>query len=302
LDGLNAALAERDEKIAALESKVDHLQRFAKTNQEDLEFHKTMYTNASNQAYSLANDLNEARAEIKLLKQQLDLGLKQKELFYASASETKDKTIDELQKQLRLLLDQNRATNDEIRARARDYPNVIATNNRLRRELDAKDEEINDYSLMLKKAKKRIETLYGPRMGRLPRMALVEDVNDEESESSTDEDFNPGSSEEDEDDDETEDEDAEQELVRNVAPPLASPAQPVDARVADVSMAENVAQPVADLGALESAMPAQQLSHGDYPGWLICQWCEERNVPCGFAVHGYEVGIAVRSRNGRGPD
>ncbi len=282
---LTDVVAERDQTIATLEAKIISLQKTNKNQASDLDFQRDMYRGASDRAVGLANDLHSANEEIKKLKDQLDRGLKQKDAFHTAQAQAKNQKIETLEKQVNLLLGQNRATNDEVRSRASDYPNVVAMNNRLRRELEGQDEVVERYTSLIETFKKTIATLRGPRMGRLPRLAMTEAEEKEVDESSSDEDFNPDS---DEDEDEPSDTEDEEELVikglTDVAVAAVAPPASVDV---DVSMEASQQQSQVDSISFEP--PAQQLSQPDLADYIMCRWAEVPGQQCGYLSRTHEV-------------
>lgn len=294
LTAIQATLAQRNETITSLELQVQTLKASVKSVASDLEFHRTMYSDASNKAYALAGDLNESRAEVAKLKKQLDFGLKQRDLVYAGGFQARDDEINQLKAQVALLLQQSRQTDDRVRARAQDYPAALATIRKLQDDMLMQQATTRKYRQLAGLAEARARALLGKTFGKLP---MVWDSADEDEE---DGDFEGGEeSEEDEDDgDDDTDEAAGNEGDEVTEPGLAASAalapteQATEQAIAEADAADLVATAAA-VPAETTLAPTQQLSHDDATGWFMCKWAETPGVTCGMIFHTEQVSWAV---------
>lgn len=101
------------------------------TLQEDLQFIRERYTEASESAVAAVAKSNELESKVTILQDQLKHGLKQRELHNSAVKGRQDKRMALLVAQNKILLEQSRRTDDSVRAKAAAYPELEANYARL---------------------------------------------------------------------------------------------------------------------------------------------------------------------------
>ncbi|ORY32586.1 hypothetical protein BCR39DRAFT_586920 [Naematelia encephala] len=132
---------DRDDRIAALETENEELQRrlasassSKKTMTNDLTFVRQQYEEASTRAVEEVRAAEALRAQNALLKEQLTVGLKQKDLHYQAVQQQRGDEAKQLRMQLKVYQDQATIT-DKIRQRAVMYPKIRIENTELKEKL-----------------------------------------------------------------------------------------------------------------------------------------------------------------------
>ncbi|GMK57267.1 hypothetical protein CspeluHIS016_0401010 [Cutaneotrichosporon spelunceum] len=111
-------IKERDTIIANLRKDLKRSKKAHKTTKGDLEFFRAQYEVASSSAVQEVNRSKGLEAEAIKLREQLDMGLKQRNLFYKAAVDAANQDAEKARQQVVLLLEQNRRTDDGIRRKA----------------------------------------------------------------------------------------------------------------------------------------------------------------------------------------
>jgi uncharacterized membrane protein len=132
VDQINVASAAT---LSDLTSKLDTAQSRVQSLVEENAWIRGMYDSASNSAAEEARRNDDLRKEMKILRQQLKLGLRQKDLHGQAIRSQWTAENDKLRGQLKILLDQSRLTDDAIREKAIKYPKVHERNKKLEQDL-----------------------------------------------------------------------------------------------------------------------------------------------------------------------
>jgi len=149
------------------------------TLQEDLQFIRERYTEASESAVAAVAKSNELESKVTILQDQLTHGLKQRKLHNSAVKGRQDKEMALLVAQNKILLEQSRRTDDSVRAKAAVYPELEANYERLEqlfRDAVRKIDVTNDRNDELVS---QIEVLRATQMGVL-NANVVDDSEDED--------------------------------------------------------------------------------------------------------------------------
>lgn len=173
LEDLRSDLTERDTKIAQLTDQLQTANRSVSSHRDDLQFLRTQYNQASNRAVEEVRKVANLEKKIETLREQLVLGLKQRDMHHAAIRSQNAGETDRLRAQVKILLDQSRLTDDKVRARGIMYPSVKRTNETLIEQLRSANEKIERLEQRNEDLVDQLELLRAKQMGVL--------VDDEES-------------------------------------------------------------------------------------------------------------------------
>ncbi|WVQ67851.1 uncharacterized protein L199_006056 [Kwoniella botswanensis] len=179
-----------DPRVAELEVEVERLNQSKQALMEDTQFLRKQYAEASNRAVTECQLSAKYQAQIKTLKSQLSVGLIQQKLHFETMQNTREKEIDRLRSQLKMLLSQSRRTDDDVRQRAAAYTATKREYEELSRQFVARGREIDSLTKKVKTMSERNEELVDQlEVIRAMKMGVIPDAD--------------GNGDEDEDDQET---------------------------------------------------------------------------------------------------
>ncbi|BEJ14871.1 hypothetical protein CspHIS471_0406380 [Cutaneotrichosporon sp. HIS471] len=139
-------IKERDAIIANLRKDLKRSKKAHKTTKGDLEFIRAQYETASLSAVQEVNRAKELEAEVTKLREQLSMGLKQRDLFYKAAVDAANLDAEKAKQQVVLLLEQNRRTDDGIRRKAAQHHQLSQDKHRLEMDLHKERTRAHDLS------------------------------------------------------------------------------------------------------------------------------------------------------------
>lgn len=119
--------------IKYLKKRLKQTNTSLKHTQSDLDFIRSQYQQASTSAVQEVARAKQLDEQVARLKEQLTLGLKQRELHNRAVTEQSSAASNRREMQLKLLLEQSRRTDDTIRRKAAAQPRLVKEN----RELEA---------------------------------------------------------------------------------------------------------------------------------------------------------------------
>ena len=114
-------IAEQAARIQELEQEVARLQKSYDNSVNDNAFLRRAYQDASNKAVAEVQRNDALEEEMKILRGQLKFGLKQKEMLGAAVEKKRETEMTQLRMQNKVLLNQSRLTDDDVRRRASAY-------------------------------------------------------------------------------------------------------------------------------------------------------------------------------------
>ena len=121
---LEALTSQQDSKLSVNKKKLKASQAAAKSSEEEVAFFRGLFDDASQKAGDFARENAALESRNAILKEQLDVGLKQQKLHYEAVIRRAEQERLKLEHQLAFLLEQNRATGDAVRHRAIQYPKL----------------------------------------------------------------------------------------------------------------------------------------------------------------------------------
>jgi len=148
------------------------------TLQEDLQFIRAQYQEASASAVREVLKSTDLDEKMTILQGQLKHGLKQRELHYTSVKGQQDKQVTILVAQNKILLEQSRRTDDEVRSKAAAYHEVETQREKLEQLLRNAMRKIDNLSDRNDELVSQIEVLRAKQMGVL--RGLDDESGDEE--------------------------------------------------------------------------------------------------------------------------
>lgn len=137
-------IQERDGVIAALRKELKRAKKSHKTTKGDLAFMREQYEVASSSAVQEVNRAKDLGAQVTKLREQLTLGLKQRDLFNSAAIDAATSDAQQARSQVTLLLEQSRRTDDAIRRKAAQHHQLTKTNQELEVELHQARSKVHD--------------------------------------------------------------------------------------------------------------------------------------------------------------
>jgi hypothetical protein len=150
------------------------------TLSEDLQFIREQYQEASASAVREVLKSSELEEKMTILQGQLQHGLKQRDLHHAAVKGRRDKQVTILTAQNKILLEQSRRTDDDVRARAAAYHEVESQRERLEQLLRDAMRKIDDLSVRNDELLSQIEILRAKQMGVLGDDHVKDNSDDED--------------------------------------------------------------------------------------------------------------------------
>ena len=129
---LTIALAERDATIADLASRLSRADASIQTLTSDIDFFRGEYHRARDRVIEKNECSDQLQEQVKMLRSQLTLGLKQRELHYDAVKAQRSAEGERLRLQNRLLIDQARLTDDTVRRKAAQHGPLKKENDHLK--------------------------------------------------------------------------------------------------------------------------------------------------------------------------
>lgn len=151
--------AQGTSRVAELESELSNLRTTMSAQTEDVNFHRELYHELQDKGLELAMTNNSLQERVASLKSQVDSGLKQYKLFAQAQHAELQNENTQLKQQLAFLVSQNRATGDEIRKRAAQYPNLQNELLRLSGDVITQTKRASAAEAQLRRAKKENKSL-----------------------------------------------------------------------------------------------------------------------------------------------
>jgi chromosome segregation ATPase len=158
-------IKERDAIIAALRKDLKRSKKAHKTTKGDLEFIREQYETASSSAVQEVNRAKELQAQVDKLREQLTLGLKQRDLFNKAAVDAATVDTDKARQQVALLLEQNRRTDDSIRRKAAQHHQLSKEKHELEVDLHKERTRAHELSKRNDELVAQVSQLRGRLMG-----------------------------------------------------------------------------------------------------------------------------------------
>jgi hypothetical protein len=172
-------LAAKDADRKKWRSRAKRAEAELVTIQEDLQFIRERYNEASESAVNAVARSNELEAKVTILQDQLKFGLKQRELHNSAIKGQHDKQVSILVAQNKILLEQSRRTDDSVRAKAAAHPGLEALHERLEQLLQNAMRKIEGLSDRNDELVSQIEILRATQMGVL-HANVADDSEDED--------------------------------------------------------------------------------------------------------------------------
>jgi hypothetical protein len=150
------------------------------TLSEDLQFIREQYQEASASAVREVLKSTDLEEKMTILQGQLQHGLKQRDLHHAAVKGRQDKRVTILTAQNKILLEQSRRTDDDVRSRAAAYHEVESQRERLEQLLRDAMRKIDNLSDRNDELVSQIEILRAKQMGVLGDDHAKDDSDDED--------------------------------------------------------------------------------------------------------------------------
>ncbi|KLT44208.1 hypothetical protein CC85DRAFT_283726 [Cutaneotrichosporon oleaginosum] len=170
-------IVERDTIITNLRKELKRSKKAHKTTKGDLEFIRAQYETASSSAVHEVNRAKELEAEVKKLREQLTLGLKQKDMVNRAAVATARLDAEKARRQVNVLLEQNRRTDDAIRRKAAQHHHLHRERTQFEMDLHKERTRAHELSKRNDELVAQIAQLRGRLMGAFDK---VEESDDDE--------------------------------------------------------------------------------------------------------------------------
>jgi predicted nuclease with TOPRIM domain len=162
VDQIKAASAAN---LSDLTAKLDTAQSRVQSLVEENAWIRRMYDSASNSAAEEARRNDDLKKEMKILRQQLKLGLRQKDLHGEAIRSQWTAENAKLRAQVKILLDQSRLTDDAIREKAIKYPRVHERNKKLEQDLRESRQRNETLKERNEELRDQVEVLRARQMG-----------------------------------------------------------------------------------------------------------------------------------------
>ncbi|RXK40848.1 hypothetical protein M231_01907 [Tremella mesenterica] len=164
------ALAQKDllERISSLETTIKSNVRFISSLESQMSYLQTAYQQASTTAVSSVSQITELEDQISKLREQLTIGLKQRDIFFQSIRLRVERENQQLKGQIKILLDQSRLTDDVIRRRAVDYPRVVKELQESRKKCEEMEDRMGRVEKRNEELIDRLQVIRAYKMGVLP--------------------------------------------------------------------------------------------------------------------------------------
>lgn len=151
--------------LSDLRSQLGTAQSRVQSLVEENAWIRGMYDSASNSAAEEARRNDDLKKEMNILRQQLKLGLRQKELHGQAIRSQWTAENDKLRGQVKILLDQSRLTDDSIREKAIKYPKVHERNKKLEQDLREARQRNETLKERNEELRDQVEVLRARQMG-----------------------------------------------------------------------------------------------------------------------------------------
>lgn len=165
LEEARQSLTSSDAEMEYLRERIASAERSHKNLVEDNAFMRKQYDEASNRAVEEVQQANLLRDQVKRLTGQLKVGLKQREIFNATVAAQRDDEICKLRAQIKVLLDQSRRTDDDIRHKAQFYKKYKAEYDNIVRTASEQSDKIERLEERVETLVDKLETLRAVKMG-----------------------------------------------------------------------------------------------------------------------------------------
>lgn len=159
------SLSSSDAEVGLLRERIASMERSHKNLVEDSAFMRKQYDEASNRAVQEVQQANLLRDQVKRLTGQLKIGLKQREIFNATVAAQRNDETCKLRAQIKVLLDQSRRTDDDIRHKAQFYKKYKAEYDNIVRTASAQSDKIERLEERVETLVDKLETLRAVKMG-----------------------------------------------------------------------------------------------------------------------------------------
>lgn len=159
------SLSSSHAEVELLRERIASMERSHKNLVEDNAFMRKQYDEASNRAVEEVQQANLLRDQVKQLTGQLKIGLKQREIFNATAAAQRNDETCRLRAQIKVLLDQSRRTDDDIRHKAQFYKKYKAEYDNIVRTASEQSDKIERLEERVGTLVDKLETLRAVKMG-----------------------------------------------------------------------------------------------------------------------------------------
>ncbi|ADV20095.1 hypothetical protein I305_01268 [Cryptococcus gattii E566] len=159
------SLSSSDAEVELLRERIASMERSHKNLVEDNAFMRKQYDEASNRAVEEVQQANLLRDQVKQLTGQLKIGLKQREIFNATVAAQRNDETCQLRAQIKVLLDQSRRTDDDIRHKAQFYKKYKAEYDNIVRTASEQSDKIERLEERVETLVDKLETLRAVKMG-----------------------------------------------------------------------------------------------------------------------------------------
>nr|ODN82515.1 hypothetical protein L203_05322 [Cryptococcus depauperatus CBS 7841] len=164
---LQIAFSQEKERVQTLTRHSKSLEKKQAGISEDLEFVRSQYNEASTRAVEEVRMNTSLRDQVTRLKEQLRLGLAQRQLHSTSFQSIHFSELRKLRAQLRILLDQARLTDDDVRNRARLYEKYKEEYDGIVRTASEQSDKIVKLEERVEELLDQVERLRAVKMGLL---------------------------------------------------------------------------------------------------------------------------------------
>lgn len=169
-------------EIHALKKKLKSSQLALKSTRSDLSFFRDQYQTASTSAVAEVARADKLASQVTRLKEQLSLGLKQRNLHFQATLAAHAKSEEKAKYQLNLLLAQSRRTDDRIRHRAAQYERLVKENRTYETELHEARSRADTLQKRNNELLDQVATLRGRLMGAFDSVSNSASDSDAEGE------------------------------------------------------------------------------------------------------------------------
>ncbi|KAL0250712.1 hypothetical protein I308_102895 [Cryptococcus tetragattii IND107] len=159
------SLSSSHAEVELLRERIASMERSHKNLVEDNAFMRKQYDEASNRAVEEVQQANLLRDQVKQLTGQLKIGLKQREIFNATVAAQRNDETCRLRAQIKVLLDQSRRTDDDIRHKAQFYKKYKAEYDNIVRTASEQSDKIERLEERVGTLVDKLETLRAVKMG-----------------------------------------------------------------------------------------------------------------------------------------
>jgi DNA repair exonuclease SbcCD ATPase subunit len=167
-------------QIKLLHKKVKNKASALRNAESDVEFFRSEYQNASTSAHTEVTRANELEAKVKKLEQQLQVCLKQRDLYSQSIAKEAKAAAERSQQQLNLLMEQARRTDDTVRHKAASFERLTRERENHESELHKERSRGDQLSKRNTELRDQVALLQGRIVGAFDPVEVPDDETDDD--------------------------------------------------------------------------------------------------------------------------